>query len=358
MKTDVKDNPKERLKGLRDLVQTCMSEPPRGDEHHSATDPLFPLLVKETSLASFQSSPSYLIKPSIWDNIPAESSLKGLGERMLQFDALANYFQDKHYKHLKGVCICTAGFLCFFEVFAHWQEKQPLVLLFALGLLGVAYGIVAWLKSRTYQMAYLSTRTVAEILRIQFFLEAAGVDLAVHVKVPRRYKPILGRILIILDRIREELKTRSKAKLEPDTIKQEWFEGQKTYFKQVAAPRERKAARTWILVSSITFFLGLASVAGLAVVSFLDKIEEPVGKALLVVGPSLLGIAAISEFYLERRGFKHSSERYLHSVDIYEAPASNASWDDLVLDVGLEALHEVVGWYVASVEREICVPKG
>ena len=351
----------DRVPDLHDLLSFCDSSPGEEGSVHDATEPLFPYLVKETEARPFESGSHRLISDKVWEGIPKGTRLHHVGVRMLQFDALADHLQMKFFARLKIVCLLAFGFLCLFELFAHGLKELPLVLAAAFALLGIAIFVVKKLRSKTLQLGYLSSRAIAEILRIQFFMEASGAGMAMYERIPRRHKPIFGRVLVALREVWRESKNLPKHNLDRKIVDEGWFDGQMKYFKK-AADREENAARSLATWSSMLFIASILIIAtygvlkGGAILSH-QELELWVEPVFLVVGPTLLAAAAICEFYLERRGFKANAERYRHSVHIYDVP-SERDWEENVHDVGAEALHEIIDWYVASVEREICVPKG
>ena len=275
---------------------------------------------------------------------------------MLQFDALADHLQELHFRQLNIICAGSLGFLCGFELFAHLLEDKVWVLLASLGLLAGAFAVVFLTRSRTVQLAYLSTRTIAEILRIWFYLDASGEEFPAHEWVRRRYRPIMGSVLAVRQRIQDEVGSRNAFLLSESAVQSSWFEGQLKFFKR-ATHKAEKAANLTESFSSSAFTLAILMLVDLAYVTYTGNRSTALGHWLLVLAPSLLGFAAICQFYLERRGFKANAERYRTSHLIYDLPADH-DWNTKVRDAGKEALDEVVDWYIASVEREIRVPSG
>lgn len=339
---------------LRVLIETCGHAD--GASDHAATRKFFDCLLKHISSQNFLSPADRLAEPDVWTEVGTDTSTSIIGRRMLQFDALADHLQRLHHRHLMVTAYGVLLFLCGFELHAHWFEGQAWVLILALAFLGISFGVVFFLESRTVQLAYLSTRTTAEILRIWFFLDASGQDFPADTWVPRRYGPAMKSILAIRNQIAGEIGAKPRAHLSEPLVKEAWFEGQKKFFTSAKGRAETKH-RAWESVSGITFALAIAGMAVLVAISLLGDPTSRLAHGLLVLAPSLLGVAAMCQFFLERRGFKANARRYEDSHLIFEIPAG-LTWDKAVSNAGSEALNEVVDWYVASVEREIKVPSG
>ena len=344
------------ISGLNDFIAKCGAENRGADTGHASTAELLPLISKYTSRRVFESRPeAVLVAPEVWNAVAVGSRVHYIGKRMLQFDALADYLQKIHYRRLKWVCVGVLAFMIGFEVFAHVFEDWPVVLMGALLCLGAAFVVVVLQKSREVQMAYLSTRTIAEMLRIMFFVEMSGAAFSPNQRVFRRYRPVLASVLAVLDQVQIEAHGLQPAPaLAEKVVRQAWFDDQTRHFRK-STRREESAAVMWTRISSFAFGLAISAIIALAIESIWHGPHTVVSRTLLVGAPCLLGVAAISQFYLERRGFKGNSLRYLHSVLMYEVQSDD--WDADVRDVAAEALHEIVDWYVSSVEREICVPR-
>jgi hypothetical protein len=345
---------KEYELDMRALLEACCNSDVAME--NAATRKFFECLLKHLSSHSFNSPPDRLAEPDVWKEIPHETSTSVIGRRMLQFDALADHLQKLHHRHLMVTAYGVLLFLCGFELHAHWFDGQAWVLILALAFLGISFGVVFVLESRTVQLAYLSTRTTAEILRIWFFLDGSGQDFPTDAWVPRRYGPAMKSILAIRNQIAGEIVGKPRAQLSEAVVKQAWFEGQKSFFKS-AKKKAEKRHRAWESVSGVTFALAIVGMAVLVAISLLGDPTSRLAHGLLVLAPSLLGVAAMCQFFLERRGFKANARRYEDSHLIFEIPAG-LSWHNAVTNAGSEALNEVVDWYVASVEREIKVPSG
>ncbi len=298
--------------------------------------------------------------PSVWDTIPQSSRTRLIGRRMLQFDALADHLQKLHYRHLKMTSVGVLCFLCGFELFAHWFEGQTWVLLVAFGFLGAAFAVVFLMRSRTVQLAYLSTRTIAEILRTWFFMDASGVAFPPTGEwVPRRYLVPMGEIIKIRDHISIEAGDKQNFEIPEAIVRESWFEGQKRFFRRRTGEADR-AGRMWADLSSYGFVLAIFAMASLVVTSLSGNQHTVWGRQLLVIAPlPPRRRCTMCRFYLERRGFKANAQRYRHSHSIYEVPGDWIGMPKSVERRSRSAQRECRhGWYVASYEREIHLPSG
>ena len=284
---------------------------------------------------------------------------------MLQFDALADYFQKMYLRRLKATCLLSLAFVCAFELFAHVHPlRNVYVLGMALAFLAAAFAVV-WLPtdrsrysySKRVQLAYLSTRTIAEILRIQFFLAGLLSEQTVHQQIMRRHVPILNRVRLALDEVHVEIGEGESSlpafEMDAETVREAWFCGQRDYF-ALKAPLQSDNARRWHRYCLVAFGLGILVMIALIVVTGLRRVDTPYGETLLILAPISLAVAASCGFYLEQRGFKSNAERFEHSPHMYALVGKSLTHGE-AHQTATEALYEVVDWYVTSVEREISV---
>lgn len=337
------------------IVLAALEGPP--EKEHRATKGISGDLLTRFRERRQRSDPGYLIQTAgALEAMPPDSRTRILGECMLRFDALANELQRQHRWQLAATSLVALSFLVSFEVFAHGLIGNPWVICFSLACLGIALTIVYLLRSRSIQVQYLSARIVAEILRVGFYADAAGLEFHPQIHIPRRYKHAMETPAHCVRRIYEQVHSLKAAPLTEAEILECWFAGQQKYHKQKAREMGR-AERGWSTAGLIAFGISIVSFVGLTVCSFLGVTESTCGRLLLISAPSTLGLAGICKFYSERSGHKSMGERAEHSDRIYEAE-DGKTWDETVADVAREAIHELVDWYVASIEREIAVPTG
>jgi hypothetical protein len=338
------------------LLERCASVVCTVSNKHEATHTLFIRLLKRVQIASpvlTRSKGDYLIKSPTFENISTPSVERDLGECMLWFDSLAIMLRDLHYQRLQIICLSTFAFLWIFAIFAHLYH-QPVLMLG--GFLAFIPAWLAFKDARNIQMEFLSVRTIAEMLRIQFYLSSAGIDFVPKDRIHRRYQHVMLEVQIGVNlAIAHSSRTNERHHLTEDTIREQWFQTQSDWFEMKQGDL-KGSSFVWKKFSSIAFTAGLVLIAATIPAIWYFGDEHIVVKSLITAGPMLLSAAAVGEFYRERHGFEHIAERYEQSIKIYEPDPGE--WKKQLLDVGEQALQEVVDWYVTSIEREICVPKG
>ncbi len=320
---------------------------------------LYTLLGKTWTAASSskESSSSKLLEDKQWAAIEPGSKLQCLGERFALFDTLANYFQARFRKQLVEICVLTLGFLIAFEFYAHLLKDQTWLIFAALAMLLIAYALLRLFRSKEVQAAYLCARCVSESLRIQFFATGAGLNLDVTQQMPRRYSGAMHQVRGILAAVCNEAGSGSdQSQLDQDIIETNWIDGQKAYFLE-AIERNETSAKVLEVFSTGAFLVGVLCILILAVLA-MQGLDVHAKEVLLSVGPSLIVLGAIVEFFAERSGFKANAERYRNIVQMYSHTESGAAWKERVQSIASESLSEHFDWYVTSVEREIAIPKG
>ena len=291
-----------------------------------------------------------LISDPPFDEMPQDSVEWILGEQMLWFDSLANTLRDRHRHKLIITCSSTLAFLWLFAIYAHAFHKAAILGVGCIFLAIAAFTVQ--FEGRKNHHAFLFARATAEVLRTYFFLAASGITIDLHSLVQRRYAVPLNSVLSSSQVAIENSHAGSRhVKLEQQVVLREWFQGQQNYYLR----RSKELAvnsRRWFLISRISITVGLVLILASASIFDLISGAEHLKEAGLTIGPMLLSAGAVSEFFREKLGFEYLAERYANSVAIYQSNPVDLK------DVGSQAIHEMIDWYVSSVDREISVPLG
>lgn len=324
---------------------------------HGSSGPLRSLVLRELKSGIEASTPTYLISDvPTWDSPNFSPRAKILGECMLLFDALANRFQLSHRRKLIVTSLAAFGFIFLFEIYCHGLEGNNLVLGGALACLVASILTVHGLKSRDTQIAYLSCRTLAEILRIRFYADLAGMKFEEHEHVPRRYSVMMRPLTSILNHIYREISDLPCSALPREAIQQNWFNDQVSYHIKKTKQMTRTAGH-WENASRFAFGLACVSLLALFVTSFVVELPPSARKILLIMGPTLLAAAGIAKFFSERLGHRSMAERAANCDKMFKINEERP-WLEELEKVTKETTHEVIDWYVASMEREVGVPTG
>jgi len=248
-----------------------------------------------------------------------DSSTHRIIEWMREVDRLADSLRDACYLGLKAVCVFALLFLVFFELFAHLEpfKGQPLTLICGLLFFSGALGILYIGRLRDVQITYLRTRCISESLRIQAFWDLFHIQETPEEHIPRRYYGRLKLVKEIWKTIQSDIADRPAPPMPQHSVaEEEWFKDQAEYFRKASASNHIQAD-FWRLTSQLCFGLGLVLVCCLIGLAH-PQTDEHVREMFLTLAPSLIIIGAISEFYMERRGFEAYATRYKHCHDIYD----------------------------------------
>ena len=337
------------------LIENSISN---GEGHHDGADSKAKLsldVIRVAALNLARSSGKDLIADPPFDALPKDSVEWHLGEQMLWFDSLANTLQGRHCRKLNITCASTLAFLWLFGVYAH---ALPLPVILGVGCVFLAIAaFTVQFEGRKNHHAFLYARATAEVLRTYFFLAASGINIDLESLVHRRYRIPLNSVLASAQVVIENSKINSTHfKLDEEVVLREWFKDQQNYY--LSRSKELAArSRRWYLISRISIAVGLCLIVASAVLVLIFGKEAHVTEATLTIGPMLLSAGAVTEFYREKLGFEYLSERYANSVMTYQSSLDGDRTQNLT-DVGTQAIHEMIEWYVSSVDREISVPLG
>jgi len=328
-----------------------------GSSQSHKTEDLFSHLQSEAHRLQIDGKASdsdlkYLVKDSA-GKLVVGSREHRIGQVMVKFDLLAQRLRDAHYWNLFVVCAHVFA-LTVSIAFSHAPSHQPWVPYLAIAIMVSLFWLWRRKKPKTSQVAFLTARATAEILRIHFFVGCAGQSIDTAAQVQRRFLPVVGTVMAIIDASLKYADSPIRSNLTENDIKTDWFFEQRSWIRS-RAEIEAKRDRFCRIVSNSAFVAGL----GCYVISALFAQQHPhlYFMDLNTLTPILVSIAGLSEFYRERRGFQANAERYRHSESIYEVD-DRMEWPEQIKDVAGQALFEVVDWYVSSIEREIDIPKG
>ena len=340
-----------------------------GEADHGGAESKSKLSLKviQKAILGLKRSPGEdLIANPAFDELPAKSAEWLLGEQILWFDSLAKKLRDRHRQKLNTTCGSTFIFLVLFAVYAH---LLPRIEIFGVGCVFLAYAAyTVQFEGRKNHHAFLFARATCEVLRTYFFLAVSGIQIDLPSLVHRRYRIPLNSVLSCAQMTIKNSESQSEhLALDETVVSREWFVGQQEYYATRSKSRS-KLSRTWFLISRISIAIGLVFIFTAAILIWRYQFEvghkggftwsiETFTELALTLGPILLSAGAVSEFYREKLGFEHLAERYKNSILIYQSNSDHGRVENLT-DVGTQAIHEIIDWYVASVEREISVPLG
>jgi hypothetical protein len=301
-------------------------------------------------------------------------------------DALALHFQRwqrRIWYGLFGLLVVMAGL---FESYDNLVEDSQLlgkllVLSAHLISLGLAYGVYYWAKQRHYQSNYLDYRALAEGLRVQLFWRLAGLADEVGEQYLRRQQNELAWIRyairawnIPLDRGGPAVVTSPAALPGCRLALRHWVNDQRDYFTRASQwdhhwldRQQQRAHRLFLGGLAVTVMLWwlqlgllLPTWAGANLLAFLIR-------PLVVPVTLLLVAAAALQGYAEKLAVAEQAKQYLLMGQLFRRASERleallergdvASSQQLLRELGREALRENGDWVLLHRERPLEVPK-
>jgi hypothetical protein len=297
-------------------------------------------------------------------------------------DTLALHFQNWRRWSLITLFVLALLAVVSFEVYAHLLSLPWVLALYPLTL-GVALLLYLLARRRDFQHKHLDYRALAEGLRVQLFWELAGLpdEAADHYLRKQRTE---------LDWIRNAIRSCRVAALQacdanappaaattPDNLRrltemalEHWVKAQHEYFAR-ATKRDHKKLRRHEGIVNRLFSFGL--IFAIAVAFLHSRFGHSESYAhlhhwLIVVMGTAPAIAAAMGGYAEKMTFSAQAKRYRWMQGLFARASRELKKlmqegrlpeaQQLILDLGKEALEENGDWVMIHREREMEVPKG
>lgn len=281
-----------------------------------------------------------------------------------------------HYQKLRRATLislfCLAIVAVFsFELYAHLFSKPVVLLLYPLSLaLAVTMYVLAgrW----QFQNKHLDYRALAEGLRVQLFWNLAGLPHEVADHYLREHRTELEWIRNAIRSWNSlgahlsgtgDRRTKELPKARFDLILKYWIEGQRTFFSNASYRDYERLGRHSRLVKFV-FLTGLILAIFVVVVHGLW--QQPTEASLnwhisIVVIGILPAVAAAVGGYAEKMAFSAQAKRYEWMTALFTRAGEQlrrvlheggeAAAQQLVIDLGKEALEENGNWVVLHRER-------
>ncbi|RZD15274.1 MAG: hypothetical protein EVJ47_03110 [Candidatus Acidulodesulfobacterium ferriphilum] len=269
-------------------------------------------------------------------------------------DALSLKHQKKWLFSQKLLFVITGLIVTDFIIYSFINIRYLLVFYITLYILA-AFIIARYHKNRE---SYINYRSLAEGLRVVFFLRFAGL----HEDAADNY---LSKQAEELQWVREAMRSANviKPKIKPDfeMVQKDWINGQIKYYTGAKA-RDQKKLTTIRTITIILLLLGFIS-AVLALIKGLTGILPPLN--LLIAMTALMpAYAAILETYSVRMGFTEHIKEYSRMQGIFERAnklLKNSkdveSRQRIFLMLGREALRENADWLLLHRKLPEGLPK-
>ncbi len=272
--------------------------------------------------------------------------------------AEADTLSLKHHKKWlffqKFLFVITGLIATDFIIYSFINMLHLLVLYITLYILALLIILI----SRKNRESYIDFRSLAEGLRVVFFLRLAGL----HEDVADGY---LSKQAEELQWVREAMRSVNviKPKIKPDfeIIQKDWIKGQMKYYTGAKA-RDQKKFTTIRTITVILLLLGFIS-AVLALIKSLTDILPPLN--LLIAMTALMpAYAAILEAYSVRMGFTEHIKEYSrmqrifeHVDELFKNSKDIESKQRIFLMLGREALRENADWLLLHRKLPEGLPK-
>jgi len=297
--------------------------------------------------------------------LPEDQHVRRLLGVFAMADTLAVTFRDRTWRTLNNVFLSAALMLVSFALYSNIDAHPALLGLY---IFGFSLGCAALLRERKAQgqNQFLDYRVLAEALRIQIFFRFAGLDATVGDQCLRKLK---SEVAWIRDALRCLDSAPPATTVELEMVKRCWIDAQNAYY----SSRSRKEKTIYVLMENgakICLALGLVLAAFLFVATLRFPGRPPthgLHQWILMSIGFLPALAAILSGYIYRRGLEaHTKEsdrmqplfqRAAERVAVMSLPRDAADFQEIVEELGLEALAENVDWLMLHRGRPIPIPQ-
>ncbi len=197
--------------------------------------------------------------------------------------------------------------------------------------------------SHSYHESYVEYRSLAEGLRVEFFLRLAGV----HEDSADRY---LRKHRQHLQWIREVMRSANifdpQSKPDLESIKRYWIEGQYEYYRNSSRKNKIRVKRSKLL-STIFFFGGIASILSAIILTVFRLYDAIPSTTILII--ALPALAGLIETYISRSTMQETGEEYSRMENMYENAIKLWKENDdyntqIITELSKEALRENADW--------------
>jgi len=299
-------------------------------------------------------------------------------------DRLAMHFQTWRKWTLVTLFALALLAVISFEVYAHLLGRPWVLALYPLTL-GAALLVYVLARRRDFQHKHLDYRALAEGLRVQLFWELAGLPDEVADHYLRKQRTELDwirnaiRSCHVTAMLAGDLNTppSTTATIKPnrphsliELVCEHWVMAQRMYFGYATVRDHRKLRRHELTVNWL-FGFGLVFAT---IVIFLHsnfghlETYEHLHHWLIVIMGTAPAIAAAMGGYAEKMAFSAQTKRYRWMQGLFARASKRLETllsegrlheaQQLILDLGKEALEENGDWVMIHREREMEVPKG
>jgi len=296
-------------------------------------------------------------------------------------DTLALYFQKRRRLTLATLFILAVVAVLSFEVYAHLVAHPFVLAVYPLSLAS-AVSLYLLAKRKDYQNKHLDFRALAEGLRVQLFWIMAGSSEDVADHYLRQHRTELEWIrnairawnvlaepgclsINLVDGANAGVNSGSS-----EFILEHWVEHQRAFFDRAKKrDHDKLKVREFMSQSLFAFGLALAVLVVFLHVSLPGFGESSRGRSLLIVVMAISpAIAAALGGCAEKMAFPGQAKRYEWMKALFDRAASqlrelldHKDWaraQELILDLGKEALEENGDWVMIHRERTADVYKG
>ncbi len=382
--------------GNRDLTPFLLKKYPEPQENSDEADEIYNSIFNKMNIynndiinnkeeidKNMKTSIKYVISDR--EFISLDERLKDILYRYSSADTLALYYQKKHRRHIRSMFMLgfftVASFLIYDEIWRHYLWLMAYLL-----LLCVAAGLYFYNENnRQYQIRYLDYRALAEGLRVEFFWKLVGIQDEAADYYLRRQK---GELEWIRNAVRMSTSTCSFMKNSNLSIEQRkknyqliyerWIKDQESFFsKKVTNDRDFIRMRIDEKIVKLLFTLNIVIICGIFVFAFLRTpldIDIEIIKNMPISNRSLnldnivmfssgflLMLMSVLQGYHLKKGVAQNFRRYQKMKDFYLAASKKIftlvanddfeALDEVILEVGKEALGENAEWFLIQREQ-------
>lgn len=286
-------------------------------------------------------------------------------------DLVASKHQKETYQLWKWIFILAGLMVISFESYANLWAHVPLLIVYPAAFVTIT--ILYWIiRKRRLNDRFIDARSLAEGLRIQIYWRMAGLRESVTNVYLRRHTAVVGWVLKALRGLNTlpGPDTGFAERLGIHLADQFWVQGQLNYYDRQST-RQTHLVKTHERLASFLYMLALVFSVCVVILSFVIKTPPLVQAILILLMASGPAIAVLWIAYAEKQGWDKHVKEYRRTLDFFmhahkrlremeskDPTTSFRHMQEIILDLGKEALYENAEWVVLHRQRPPTIPMG
>ncbi|WP_297421903.1 hypothetical protein [Clostridium sp.] len=287
-------------------------------------------------------------------------------------DVLSLYYQNISTKAQKSLFILGVIAVLFFELYAHMFSYNLVLLLYPVTIILAGFFYYIANKNNIHNK-YIDYRAIAEGFRVQIYWKLMEINYEVadyYLKKQKtelewvRYVLRMHNIYKVNDTINKSVGSIESAKY----VMSHWVEDQFKYYYKKSRQHKRNFESQERKIN-LFFFGGIATAIVLFLMELFEfEIPNNLHHLLIIIMGLAPAIAAAIGGYTNKMAFSEQQKRYKRMEEIFECAKNYLDLyinkenimqvDEIIFEIGKDALLENGDWVILYREKPMALPKG